>query len=254
MSPPRVYKAISALAAELSQTGIPKAHLNLQDEYRYRSIDDVLNRLAPLLPKHRLCVLPTVLERQSQDCVAPGGQALTRVSLKVAYDIVSTIDASLHRVEVFAEAHDEGDKGTAKALSAAYKSAMLQAFCIPVSDSEDSDARSPKSSRWQVAEPPCGWPQWAEDIIATIGICESQDALSRVKKTHRSSLTSLSREQCHLYEQVGAAFASRSRELSLGTAHLTTAKVERTTRPTERLEGDAGHNQRRSDAGGQRRR
>ena len=63
MSAPQVYKAITAIAAELSGAGIAKRHRNERDDYRYRSIDDVLNRLSPLLAKHKLCVLPRVLER-----------------------------------------------------------------------------------------------------------------------------------------------------------------------------------------------
>ena len=47
MSAPQVYRAITAIAAELSGGGIPKRHRNERDDYRYRSIDDVLNRLVP---------------------------------------------------------------------------------------------------------------------------------------------------------------------------------------------------------------
>jgi hypothetical protein len=51
-----VYRAINAVAAALAKAGIPKTHSNEDEGYEYRSIDDVLNRLAPLLVKHRLCV------------------------------------------------------------------------------------------------------------------------------------------------------------------------------------------------------
>jgi len=40
MSAPQVYKAITAIAAELSGAGIPKRHRNERDDYRYRSIDE----------------------------------------------------------------------------------------------------------------------------------------------------------------------------------------------------------------------
>jgi hypothetical protein len=67
-----VYRAINAVSAELAEAGIPKTRTNSRDQYQYRSIDDVLNRLAPLLAKHHLCVLPKVLsksvsERREQD-------------------------------------------------------------------------------------------------------------------------------------------------------------------------------------------
>ena len=57
MAAPFVYAAINAVSAELSRTGIAKIHVNHADDYKYRSIDDLLDRLAPLLARHRLCVL-----------------------------------------------------------------------------------------------------------------------------------------------------------------------------------------------------
>ena len=69
MSAPQVYRAISAISRELSGQGIAKRHRNEREDYRYRSIDDVLNRLSPLLAKHKLCVLPRVLERTATDLV-----------------------------------------------------------------------------------------------------------------------------------------------------------------------------------------
>ncbi len=63
MSAPSVYAAIHAVAADLATIGIAKDHVNAADDYKYRSIDDVLGKLAPLLAKHRLCVLPQAFER-----------------------------------------------------------------------------------------------------------------------------------------------------------------------------------------------
>ena len=65
MAAPSVYAAINAITADLAGSGIRKTRFNEADEYRYRSIDDVLNRLAPLLAKHRLCVLPRVTSARS---------------------------------------------------------------------------------------------------------------------------------------------------------------------------------------------
>ena len=49
--------------------------------------------------------------------------------------LISVEDGSSHKVEAYGEALDGGDKATAKAMSAAYKSAMVQTFCIPVCES-----------------------------------------------------------------------------------------------------------------------
>jgi hypothetical protein len=57
----RVYGAINAVSAALSKDGMAKERLNACDDYLYRSIDDVLARLAPLLAENRLCILPQVI-------------------------------------------------------------------------------------------------------------------------------------------------------------------------------------------------
>ena len=215
MSAPAVYKAITAIAADLSGAGIAKRHRNERDDYRYRSIDDVLNRLSPLLAKHKLCVLPRVLERTSSDRVGDGDLLLVGVALKVAFDLVSSTDGSSHTVEAFGEALDASDKATAKAMSSAYKHAMLQAFCVPVAEIDDADAGSYrlKRSRSHQQEPVEGWVMWASGITDIIESCATREALERLQDRQRPLLKAVSREQPELYAQLGAAFAKRTAEL-----------------------------------------
>lgn len=213
---PHVYRAINAITAALSKSGgVPKAHTNLQDQYQYRSIDDVLAKLAPLLSRHRLCVLPRVLRRKACDRTGEANSVLVSVEVLVAYDLVSGRDGSKHVVRAFGEAVDPSDKATAKALSAAYKSAMLQTFCIPAGGSDEADGATHRLRRPPIAEqePVQGWQAWSEDIIEIVGACETQDALDRVRSRQAALLTAISRERADLYARIGEAFAIRSREL-----------------------------------------
>ena len=208
-----VYAAITRVAAELASAGIAKTHLNGVDQYQYRSIDDVLNRLSPLLAKHRLCVLPRVLRRTQQERDGLGDALLLHVTLKVGFDLVSADDGSMHGVIGFGEALDASDKGTAKAMSSAYKAAMLQTFCIPV-PAEESDAASPKLKRAVVQpEPEQGWEAWVRDIIDMIGLCESKQALRSIQSRHALLLASLSRARPELYAKVGESYGERSAAL-----------------------------------------
>ena len=75
-----------------------------------------------------------------------GSHLLSHVAVRMRYKLVSVDDGSSHSVEAYGEALDPSDKATAKAMSAAYKSAMVQAFCIPISGSEDPDRSSPRAS------------------------------------------------------------------------------------------------------------
>jgi hypothetical protein len=219
MAAPSVYAAINAIAAELAQHGIAKAHFNEADDYKYRSIDDLLDRLAPLLAKHRLCVLPRVLERDVVERREEADRLLFHVSLKVAFSLTSVDDGSSHIVKAYGEALDPSDKGTPKAMSAAYKSAMIQTFCIPIAGSEDPDRTSPRvTSRTHVPEPVQGWEQWAKDIEDIVGVCESEGAVELVQERNRELLQSLGRERPDLYSQVGESFSLRGERLK-GSAH-----------------------------------
>jgi hypothetical protein len=216
MSAPQVYKAVTAIAAELSGAGIPKRHRNEREDYRYRSIDDVLNRLSPLLARHKLCVLPRVLERTATDRVGEGDVLLVGVTLKVAFDLVSSADGSSHTVEAFGEALDASDKATAKAMSSAYKHAMLQAFCVPVAQIEEADASTHrlKRSRSHQREPVEGWAMWTSGIVDIVESCATIEAIGRMRERQRLLLTAISREKPDLYTQIGAAFAKRTAELN----------------------------------------
>jgi len=205
-----VYAAIAAITREFAGEGIAKAHLNSVDQYQYRSIDDVMARLGPLLATHRMCVLPSVVERTLDERHGLGEGLLMHVALRVAYTLVSAEDGSSHVVECYGEALDSGDKATAKALSSAFKSAMLQAFCIPVTGSEDVDASTHKLARARhLPEPPEGWPAWVAGIIDMIGVCETREAMSLVQNRYRELLLAVSRERPDLYASVGQSFAER---------------------------------------------
>ena len=139
-TPNTVYDCIVEVAAELGTKGLSKARKNEQQGYKFRGIDDVLNALSPLLAKHRLVILPRVLERTVVERATKNGGVLFFVTVQVAFDFVSAADKSTHTVVTYGEAMDTADKATNKAMSAAYKYATIQAFCIPTEGDNDADA------------------------------------------------------------------------------------------------------------------
>lgn len=139
--PSNVYQAIAAVQGELAKEGISKDNYNDQQKYKFRGIDNVYNALAPLLAKSGLCILPRVLSRTVAERVNKNGTALFYVVVDVEYDFVlASAPDSKHTVKVCGEAMDSGDKATNKAMSAAYKYACLQTFCIPTEGDNDADA------------------------------------------------------------------------------------------------------------------
>lgn len=146
-SPGQVYAAIAAVTAEMAKEGIAKGRRNQQQGYQFRGIDDVYNALSPVLAKHRLCILPRVTERVVQERETQRGGILFYVTVKVEFDFVSAEDGSTHTVSTFGEAMDSADKATNKAMSAAYKYAAFQTFCIPTEGDNDADATTPEVTK-----------------------------------------------------------------------------------------------------------
>lgn len=135
-----VYKAIALVAGELAKTGIAKDRKNAQQGYNFRGIDDMYNTLAPLLSQHGLVILPRVTDRSCVERQTRNGGALFYTTVAVEFDFVAVEDGSKHTVTTYGEAMDSADKSTNKAMSAAYKYAVMQAFAIPTEGDNDADA------------------------------------------------------------------------------------------------------------------
>jgi hypothetical protein len=162
-----VYRAIAAVTAKLTKDGIGKDRHNQQQGYAFRGIDDVYNALAPLLAAEQLCILPRVKSRDVIERQTQRGGTLFYVSVDVDFHFVSAVDGSQHVVSMPGEAMDSGDKATNKAMSAAYKYACLQTFCIPTEGDNDADATThtdvtptakPVKKQVTVQAPPKGEP------------------------------------------------------------------------------------------------
>jgi len=138
----KVYEKIASVTAELSKIGISKDSKNQSQGYAFRGIDAVYGALSPLLSKHGLCILPRVTDRQVIERQNRQGTALFYVTLTVEFDFVAAEDGSKHTVITVGEAMDSGDKASNKAMSAAYKYAAFQAFCIPTEGDNDADSQT----------------------------------------------------------------------------------------------------------------
>jgi ERF superfamily len=140
---PGVYGCIVRVSAELAKAGVAKDSRNVQQGYAFRGIDAVMNALAPSLAKHGLVILPRCLSRTVVEHPSKGGGTLFYVTVEAEFDFVCAADGSTHTVRMYGEAMDSADKATNKAMSAAYKYAAFQTFCIPT-EGEDADETTPE--------------------------------------------------------------------------------------------------------------
>ena len=183
-TPKNVYQLIAAVSAELAREGIGKNRKNEQQHYKFRGIDDVYNALAPILAKHGLVVLPRILARECVERTTAKGGVIFYVTVEAEFDFVSAHDGSKHVARTYGEAMDSADKATNKAMSAAYKYAAFQTFCIPTEGDNDADA-----THHEVApQVPEGYENWALDLEA-LSIDEARAAFKDSKAEYRDYFT-----------------------------------------------------------------
>lgn len=146
MTEPHVYEAINAVMAQMSQEGISKNRRNKDQGYNFRGIDDIYMSLSSALVTAGLLMLPRAKSHRHDIRQTKSGSNQYVAIMEVDFDLVSAVDGSKHTITTFGEAYDMADKSTNKAMSAAYKYAALQAFCIPTEGDNDADAVAPEQT------------------------------------------------------------------------------------------------------------
>lgn len=136
----KIHEAICSIMNELGAIG--KNQKNQKQGFLYRGVDDVMNALQPLLAKHKIFIVPEVLEQTREARRSSTGSELLYSILKMQYSFIADDGSSLSAV-VIGEGMDSGDKASNKAMSIAFKYACFQVFCIPTEEMPDPDADTP---------------------------------------------------------------------------------------------------------------
>lgn len=124
----KIYSAIASIMQNIGAIGKEQEAKKVNGErlYKFRGIDAVLNALHPLFVEYKLFSIPVV---KNVDIATIGNTK--RAVVNVDYVFTSAEDGSSITVSMTGEGMDSGDKAVNKALSAAYKYACFQLFCIP---------------------------------------------------------------------------------------------------------------------------
>lgn len=139
-----IYETITAVMAEIGSVG--KESRNSQQGFMYRGIDAVMNALNPALVKHKLFVVPEILDQRREERQTAKGGNLIYSICTIKYTFYAE-DGSSISATVIGEGMDSGDKATNKAMSIAFKYACFQVFCIPTEEMKDPDAETMPPSK-----------------------------------------------------------------------------------------------------------
>lgn len=134
-----IYEAIADIMKEGCAIG--KEKYNVQQKFKYRGIDDVMNVFQPLLSQRGIFIVPEVLEHHREERATKNGGNLIYSVLKVKYTFYATDGSSISAI-VIGEGMDSADKSSNKAMAVAMKYAMFQVFCIPTEEMKDPDGDS----------------------------------------------------------------------------------------------------------------
>lgn len=126
-----IYQTVSAVMSELGAIG--KDSKNQQQGFMYRGVDAVMNALAPLFSKHKLFVVPEVLNQTREERKNNKGTNLIYSIITMKYTFYAEDGSNVTSV-IVGEGMDTGDKATNKAMSIAFKYACFQLFCIPTEE------------------------------------------------------------------------------------------------------------------------
>lgn len=137
-----IHETIPAVMAEIGAIG--KDSWNKQG-FSYRGIDAVMNALNPAMTKYKMFAVPKVLDHKREERHAAKGGNLIYSIITVEYTFYAEDGSSVSAI-VIGEGMDSGDKATNKAMSAAFKYACFQTFCIPTEEMKDPDAETPPPS------------------------------------------------------------------------------------------------------------
>ena len=136
-----IHEKICAVMEECG--AIAKDSRNPQQGYKYRGIDAVMNALNPAFRKHKIFVIPSVQDMQREERTTQKGGLLIYSIVTVLYTFYAEDGSSISCI-VTGEGMDSGDKSANKAMSAAFKYACFQTFCIPTEEMKDSEEDSPE--------------------------------------------------------------------------------------------------------------
>lgn len=179
--PKKIYSAMREVMKDIAAVGIGKDSRNTMQGFNFRGIDAAMNALSPLMVKHGIICVPRhgqadVRSRETQK--AEKITYNTIVFCHSEFDLVSVEDGSSVTIRTNGEGMDTADKATNKAMSMAFKYALLQAFVIPTMAVDTDFDEGPKETIQEMRE----------RIKRAVASASTVDELRQAKKDGQDAL------------------------------------------------------------------
>ena len=171
---PSAYPTVTELLARVMAdvTHVGKDGYNKTQSYNFRGIDAVVNAVGPAFRAHGIVPKPILKKVTYEDILVGGNRTpMTRCTVEVKYRFKGP-GGDYEDVTVPGEAFDSGDKGTAKAMSVAYRIALLQLLALPTTEPD------PDESSYERAPAAVTDQRWLAAVRQRIAAATDHDALN----------------------------------------------------------------------------
>ncbi len=135
-----VVEALARVMRDLPGIGKDQRAAQQQGGYAYRGIEDITRAVQPLLAREGVVFVPRVQSCEIRE-ITVAQKPWTDTILTVEYRIYGPGDGDPVEATVVGIGRDNSDKGANKAMTQAYKYALLQVLCI-ADAKDDADAAS----------------------------------------------------------------------------------------------------------------
>jgi hypothetical protein len=139
---PDLVDLLNLIAEEVGAVRKTQQNTSPGAGWNFRGVDQVTNAISPVMLKHGVRILPGKVLRYDHGQIEVGGNRtrMTHARVHVRYTICGPVGQRL-KGEAVGEAMDSGDKATAKAMSVAWRTFLLETFMLPT-DEPDPDSQS----------------------------------------------------------------------------------------------------------------
>ncbi len=131
--------------------GLAKKDKNQAQGFSFRGIDSVMNAVGPALREAGGFVVPAVQAVRHETLTTAKGSLMNAAYVEVLFSVYGSDNGEPVSGLVAAEAFDSGDKATAKAMSVAMRTFLLQLLCLP------TDEPDPDSFSYEASKPARDW-------------------------------------------------------------------------------------------------
>lgn len=229
-----VFSLMAKVMADVRS--VKKADTNTHFKFQFRGIDTVLDHVGPALRTHGIVVIPELREQKSETV----GKSV-RVTVTVAYTFYGPAGDHVTAV-VPGEAMDAQDKASSKAMSVAFRTALIQAFAIPTGE-RDPHAGEPAGRKlaqlqnkvleagnqrgWDMAALSADYEAWSKG--ADIQAATEKDLTEYLKHLEPGSSTTMQRNTAQPEQrQAVSAPVQRENGIPVGPSKAQLAKLHAT--------------------------